>query len=197
MIDNFPERIKHFRSKRGLSQTELSNLAGISQKQISDYEMGNSVPRQKTYFKLLEALDITNQEFKNTLIYKDVNTVSGIDFFSFQNEKSNIELALPTYIAHEYHVDASTAIPTRVNGQSMMPLLNDGDIALIDTSQTQPQDGKVFAINFFNEELIARVFRNPDGTLLLSRDNRDYPPKTINPDDIEIIGKLVYRMGGI
>lgn len=197
MIDNFPERLRYFRSKQNLSQTELSALVGISQKQISDYELGNTVPRQANLLKLLETLKVTKQEFMSAPIETTNNSVSGINFINLRNDASNMELALPSYIVYEYFIDSETAIPTRINGQSMMPLLNDGDIALIDTSQNQPQDGKVFAISFFNEELIARVFRNPDGTLLLSRDNQDYPPKTVRIDEVDIIGKLVYRMGSI
>lgn len=197
MIDNFPARLRYFRAKQNLSQTELSDLVGISQKQISDYEVGNTVPRQANLLKLIEALKVTKQEFMTTPIGTENNLISDLGFINLKNEVSNMELSLPSYIIHEYFIDAETAIPTRINGQSMMPLLNDGDIALIDTSQNQPQDGKVFAISFFNEELIARVFRNPDGTLLLSRDNKDYPPKIVRLDEVEIIGKLVYRMGSI
>ncbi|MGM8939570.1 LexA family transcriptional regulator [Psychrobacter glaciei] len=195
MIDNFPERLKYFRSKQSLSQTDLSNLVGISQKQISDYEVGNSVPRQANLLKLINALNVTKQEFTTATIDTEGDVIPDLEFIKFHNEVSNLKISLPENIIQDLPFDKKNTIPTRVNGQSMLPLLNNGDIALIDTSQNQPQDGKVFAINFFNEELIARVFRNPDGTLLLSRDNDDYPPKTVSIDEVEIIGKLVYRMG--
>lgn len=197
MIDNFSARLRYFRSKQNLSQTELSDLVGISQKQISDYEVGNSVPRQANLLKLIEALKVTKQEFLTTPIDTESDVMSALEFVSFYNEVSDLKISLPANIVQDLPLNKEKIIPTRINGQSMLPLLNSGDIALVDTNQNQPQDGKVFAINFFNEEIIARVFRNPDGTLLLSRDNPDYPPKTVRPDEVEIIGKLVYRMGGI
>ena len=197
MIDNFPERLRYFRSKQNLSQTELSALVGISQKQISDYEVGNTVPRQANLLKLLETLKVTKQEFMSAPIDTTNDSISDLEFVTFHNKVSNLKISLPANIFQDLPLDRDSIIPTRINGQSMLPLLNNGDIALIDTSQNQPQDGKVFAINFFNEELIARVFRNPDGTLLLSRDNPDYPPKTVRLDEVEIIGKVVYRMGSI
>lgn len=197
MIDNFSARLRYFRSKQNLSQTELSDLVGISQKQISDYEVGNSVPRQANLLKLIEALKITKQEFLTTPIDTESDVMSALEFVSFYNEVSDLKISLPANIVQDLPLNKEKIIPTRINGQSMLPLLDNGDIALVDTNQNQPQDGKVFAINFFNEEIIARVFRNPDGTLLLSRDNPDYPPKTVRLDEVEIIGKLVYRMGGI
>lgn len=197
MIDNFSARLRYFRSKQKLSQTELSDLVGISQKQISDYEVGNSVPRQANLLKLIEALKVTKQEFLTTPIDTESDVMSALEFVSFYNEASDLKISLPANIVQDLPLNKEKIIPTRINGQSMLPLLNNGDIALIDTSQNQPQDGKLFAINFFNEEIVARVFRNPDGTLLLSRDNPDYPPKTVRLDEVEIIGKLVYRMGGI
>lgn len=197
MIDNFSARLRYFRSKQNLSQTELSDLVGISQKQISDYEVGNSVPRQANLLKLIEALKVTKQEFLTTPIDTESDVISALEFVSFYNEVSDLKISLPANIVQDLPLNKEKIIPTRINGQSMLPLLNNGDIALVDTNQNQPQDGKVFAINFFNEEITARVFRNPDGTLLLSRDNPDYPPKTVRLDEVEIIGKLVYRMGGI
>lgn len=197
MIDNFPARLKYFRSKQNLSQTDLSDLVGISQKQISDYEVGNSMPRQANLLKLIKALKVTKQEFMTTPIDTANDLISDLQFVSFHNEVSNLKISLPATIIKDLPLDKEKIIPTRINGQSMLPLLNNGDIALIDTNQNQPQDGEVFAINFFNEELVARVFRNIDGSLILSRDNEGYPPKTVSPADIEIIGKLVYRMGSI
>ena len=197
MIDNFPARLKYFRSKQNLSQTDLSDLVGISQKQISDYEVGNSMPRQANLLKIIKALKVTKQEFMTTPIDTANDLISDLQFVSFHNEVSNLKISLPVIIIQDLPLDKEKIIPTRINGQSMLPLLNNGDIALIDTNQNQPQDGEVFAINFFNEELVARVFRNIDGSLILSRDNEGYPPKTVSPADIEIIGKLVYRMGSI
>jgi len=61
MVADFSERLKFFRSQRGLSQQGLANTVGISRKQISDYEVGTAKPRQATYMKILKALDISDR----------------------------------------------------------------------------------------------------------------------------------------
>jgi len=67
MVDDFPKRLKYFRSLKNLSQAELAKMVGISTKQISDYEVGTtSKPRQSTFIKLLNALGVTESEFITT-----------------------------------------------------------------------------------------------------------------------------------
>ncbi len=55
-------RIKELRSKRGLSQRELSILSGVSKQEISNIEVSRHVPRFGTLDKLSRVLkfDIDN-----------------------------------------------------------------------------------------------------------------------------------------
>ncbi|MBK5649339.1 helix-turn-helix transcriptional regulator [Acinetobacter proteolyticus] len=56
MANSFGERLKFLRAANNLSQQELAELVGISRKQISDYEVRNSIPRSTTIYKLAQAL---------------------------------------------------------------------------------------------------------------------------------------------
>lgn len=59
MENSFSERLKYLRAKMNLSQQQLANLVGLSRKQISDYEVKNSIPRATTVHKLAEVLGTT------------------------------------------------------------------------------------------------------------------------------------------
>lgn len=50
------ERIKEARLERGLSQTELAKLCGISDSSIQMYEIGQRVPRDTLKIKIAEVL---------------------------------------------------------------------------------------------------------------------------------------------
>jgi transcriptional regulator with XRE-family HTH domain len=53
------ERLKEVRESRGLSQTDLEQLTGISNMQISRYESGKSEPTPEVIVKLANNLSIT------------------------------------------------------------------------------------------------------------------------------------------
>lgn len=57
--DNFFERIAKARALNSMTQAELANLVGISQRQIAAYEAAKSWPRAGTLEKLAQALGTT------------------------------------------------------------------------------------------------------------------------------------------
>jgi DNA-binding XRE family transcriptional regulator len=83
-------------------------------------------------------------------------------------------------------------------GNSMEPYLFDGDFVLIDTEKTQPKEGKVFLFDFQGEPLMAQVFKQPGGGLVLHSFNSSFPDKTLAAEHIEsltVIGQCTYRAG--
>jgi len=58
----FSERLKDYRENKGLTQTELSKLSGISVRMIQKYEAGIARPRWDASEKLANALEISVAE---------------------------------------------------------------------------------------------------------------------------------------
>jgi Predicted transcriptional regulator len=90
-------------------------------------------------------------------------------------------------------------VACKMTGDSMMPGLNNGDTVLIDTSRTQPKDGRVFAINYEGELVIKRLMRDA-GNWWLSSDNTDktrYPNKLCAGDVCLIIGECVHKQSTV
>ncbi len=52
-------RIKHFRTKKGLTVNALANLAGISQSYLRDIELGNKIPTVEYLEYICDALKIS------------------------------------------------------------------------------------------------------------------------------------------
>jgi len=50
--------IKKYREKAGLTQEQLSELAGISPDYLSEIERGKKVPSMKRFFKIAKALNL-------------------------------------------------------------------------------------------------------------------------------------------
>jgi hypothetical protein len=83
----------------------------------------------------------------------------------------------------------------RVSGDSMRPALHDDDIVLIDESQKDIREGKIYAIRIDSDVVVKRVAKKP-GALTLISDNRDlYDTLDVDVDhsgNIEIIGRVVW-----
>ena len=54
----FGDRLKNERLKKGLSQSDLSNLTNIARAAISEYELNNIIPTKETLLKIGGVLDI-------------------------------------------------------------------------------------------------------------------------------------------
>ena len=58
----FNERLKKYREDKGLTQVQLSELTGITTRQIQKYEVGKARPRLDAAEKIAKALNITTDE---------------------------------------------------------------------------------------------------------------------------------------
>lgn len=58
----FSERLKKFREEQGLTQVQLSELTGITTRQIQKYEGGQARPRLDAAEKIAKALNISADE---------------------------------------------------------------------------------------------------------------------------------------
>jgi phage repressor protein C with HTH and peptisase S24 domain len=87
----------------------------------------------------------------------------------------------------------------RVKGDSMEPLLYDGDRVLVNLAEVDVVDGRVYALRYGTELRIKRVLRHLDGTLILRSDNKFYGDETVPPalasEHIQIVGRVRDRSG--
>lgn len=86
----------------------------------------------------------------------------------------------------------------RAAGDSMEPTIHDGDSLLIDTSQTNVVDGKVYALWYDGGERVKRLFRLPGGGLRIKSDNPEHGSIELGADyggHVRIIGRVVHRSG--
>lgn len=85
-------------------------------------------------------------------------------------------------------------LATTVSNGSMEPGLYDGDTVIVNTAQTQPRDGVVFAVNYEGEMVVKRLIRD-DGQWWLSSDNPDQRryPRKICHEGVKLIGEVVHK----
>ena len=86
----------------------------------------------------------------------------------------------------------------------MEPTICDGDVVLLDESQTTPRDSRIFAILKGNGELIIKRLIQPvTGGWVIRSDNDDkriYPDHPISDseiDSLKIVGRVVWHGGAL
>ena len=82
----------------------------------------------------------------------------------------------------------------KVANGSMEPGLFDGDTVVVNTAQSEPRDGVVFAVNYEGELVIKRLVRDAGQWWLCSDnpDQRRYPRKVCH-EGTHILGEIVHK----
>ena len=84
----------------------------------------------------------------------------------------------------------------RVEGDSMEPLLNDGDEILVDRAPRAFRDG-IHVVRLGDTLMVKRVASAGPGRVALLSQNLAYPPVEVASDEIEIIGRVVWKGGRV
>lgn len=93
-------------------------------------------------------------------------------YYAFRNE-----------FLEKIHVRAKDAMMMYVSGDSMTPLICDGDTVLFNTKDTEPKDGFIYVCSFGDALMVKRLQKMPGGWQLCS-ENMRYSPLPIQGDDL-------------
>jgi len=74
--ETFPKTLKEVRNEKSLSAKELAARCELSERQIFSFESGKHQPRSETFFKIIEALGMTTDEFISRMNRTDRNNLS-------------------------------------------------------------------------------------------------------------------------
>ena len=84
----------------------------------------------------------------------------------------------------------------RVVGDSMEPLLREGDEVLVDRREQPFRDG-IHVVRLDDTLLVKRVASQGGGRLALLSQNLAYPPINVPGEEIAIIGRVVWKSGRV
>ena len=90
--------------------------------------------------------------------------------------------------------DPSALSAIAVAGDSMEPLLRDGDEILVDTAPRPLRDG-VHVVWVGDALMVKRVQAGVPGRIVLESENPSYRPIELPPEDVNIIGRVVWKGG--
>lgn len=96
----------------------------------------------------------------------------------------------------EQGLDGAQLSAITVEGDSMEPLLRDGDEILVDRAPRPFRDG-VHVVRLGDTLMVKRVASTGAGRLALLSQNLAYPPVEVSADEVEIVGRVVWKGGRI
>ncbi|UOD28755.1 helix-turn-helix transcriptional regulator [Massilia violaceinigra] len=121
---------------------------------------------------------------------------AGMTGFQTENDRrGGGSCNVPKRFIAEQRLDPARLIAIHVRGDSMEGSLYDNDLVVINTADTKPVDGVVFAVNYEGEAVVKRMARDA-GDWWLNSDNLDqrkYPRKICRGDACIVIGRIVRK----
>ena len=84
----------------------------------------------------------------------------------------------------------------RVIGDSMEPLLREGDEVLVDRRELPFRDG-VYVVRLDDSLLVKRVASKGAGRFSLISQNQTYPPIAVEAGEFDLVGRVVWKSGRI
>lgn len=74
--------------------------------------------------------------------------------------------------------------------------LNEDDLLLIDKSQRRPSNGHIYIVYVQGALIVKRLQMLPSGDVLVLSDNKLYPEERVSLEQLDIVGRAVWK-GGI
>ena len=193
----FSERISYLMERRGVANAaELSRMTGLTPVAIRNYMRGIKVPNAQALIKLSRALSTTTDYLLTGMASRPdriplLSKIPGGDSVAWTDGD------YPAGFGDEYIDRGDTADPNAfaliVDGDSMSPNINSGDIVIV-SPNSNVTNRCIVAISVNDDErTLKRLVFLPDDMVLLQPDNDLHAPQVHALKAVNIIGKVVER----
>ena len=215
-VDLFQERLQRLVQIAG-SANALAKRSGISQSGIQRYVKGGE-PTRKMLITLAECTGVSllwlmtgeGSEFAHKA---EPQVIEG-DVYAYVplydarcsagagawNEHCRVlaRLAFTAYSLRKKGLEPAHLSAVRVSGDSMEPLLSDGDTIMLDHSRNALEGEGVYVILLDDHLYAKRLQRQFDGSISIISQNKEYKELTVPKDrldELQIIGRAVWSGG--
>lgn len=206
-IYTFQKRLEEALRIKNMKSVELHEKTGISESLLSKYLSGSAVARQKKLTLLADALNVNevwlmgydvpmNRELNPTPLSELNQTEipvlgkvkAGYNYLANENIIGHIFLDFRPSDPENYYA-------LQVTGNSMEPLLSDGDIAIVHKQNDFDSGNTCIVLINGDEATVKKVVRMDDGIDLIAM-NPYYPIRHFDKNEmdeipVKIIGKVI------
>ncbi len=211
-MSKMSDRLLKAMDLRGLKQVDLCERTGIGKSSISTYLSGEYEPKQRNLFKIAEALQVNVAWLmgkEDVPMEGPMETGHSIDnLLPIKRRKvpllGDIAAGEPIWAqeSHEDYVLADGDVPCdfalKVKGDSMEPLLLDGDVVFV-REQPDVLDGQIAVVLVDDSATLKVLYHIPDGIQLVSKNSAYAPMIYAGPhaSAVRVLGLAVQYTRGL
>lgn len=201
-IPDFARRLDRILKERGLTQAGLAGKAGITPRHLSVTKNSGPDYTEKFVARICAALDMSIEDFlkqdePNIAEYVQVplrEATGGMGGGSYVNSRrvlSYISLRKDFLLTKTSSIDSLSFV--HASGESMFPTIPPDAAVLIDESQKEPVNNKIFFIMYNGELLIKRLEVKNNRVMAILSDNGNIRSPLEESDRLEIIGRALLQ----
>jgi len=199
-------------SSKKIFDKDVADVLNISQMNFATMKKRNKIPYEELmdfcarkslsinwilYGQSPESLLEATNKFYMVRYFSDINASAG---GGADNECEEIEeLEIPEQfvfmLGGERELKNIEAI--NVSGDSMEPTFSYNDIVFVNRTKQDLARGGIFTIRTEAGLFIKRIQQRIDGKVDIISDNQIYTKQTLDPKEIEVIGRVVSRFGDV
>lgn len=204
--------LKYIITERRLTYTEIANAVGVTKAAVASWVNKGILPQGEKLAALCDFLKVEPSYLQYGIIGKPGGSIEtsddmvSIPVLDIEGSCGGGRINLMTHMVNMIQVAKSWILARAVSpnfrclhiinayGDSMKPLIDDGDFVIVDTSKTELLGDGVYVIQAGDQTFIKRIQRQINGSLLLISDNPAYKPYEITQDEasnVQIIGKAI------
>lgn len=218
-MKNFLEVIEEIKSivsaeysGKKIFDKDVADILGISQMNFATMKKRNKIPfgelldfcalksisiNWMLYGQSPESLIEATNKFFMIKYFSGVNASAGGGADTEYEEARAIEIPQEFVMMLGGEKELKYIEAINVSGDSMEPTFSYNDIVFINRNKTDLQRGGIFTIKTEAGLFIKRVQKRIDGKIDIISDNQIYSTQTLNPNEIEVIGRVVSRFGDV
>ncbi|MDN6860738.1 helix-turn-helix transcriptional regulator [Pseudomonas sp. CAN2814] len=137
--------------------------------------------------------DEADEEYAHVPLY-DARISAGHGVWS-QGAEVLTHLAFTRYSLQKKGLDLSALSAVRIRGDSMEPLLTDGDAVVVDHRFQKVHDEAIYVIRLDDHLFAKRLQRQFDGSIAIISENKAYNDMVVPKDqleNLEVIGRVIW-----
>ena len=224
MPNELKDRLAQALAQSGKTKIELARYCGVSHPSVTNWFNGRTKELAASNAMKAAAFLGVNAEWLTTgrgemldngitAIYQEEDIPAGfveipeyrVECGAGHRDAPTFEVATDSKRAiyrrewfEERHLNPEKCKRLKVHGDSMVPILFDGDSILCDCSVTHIVSGKIYAFCFGDEVRVKRLFTKLNGGLIVHSENPQERDEEISPDEMDLfylVGRVVDRSG--